>query len=90
MESDLHRATFSLEGSHPSDNLEKYAAGMEYTFKDLFSLRLGQKFQIDEGGFSAGAGLMLPVSDWKIKFDYAYFDFGILESVHRFTFGMSF
>jgi len=90
LESDFHRATFSLEGSHPTDNLEKYAAGMEYTFKEMFSLRMGQKFQIDAGGFSAGAGLSLPINDWNIKFDYAYFDFGVLESVHRFTFGMSF
>jgi len=90
IESDNHRAIVSLEGSHPSDNLEKYAAGMEYTFNEIFSLRMGRKFQIDEGGFSAGAGLALPINEWNIKFDYAYFDFGVLESVHRFTIGMAF
>jgi hypothetical protein len=90
LESDLHRATFALEGSHPSDNLEKYSGGLEYTFKDMFSLRLGQKFQVDAGGFSAGAGVLLPVNDWRIRLDYGYFDFGELESVHRFTMGFSF
>jgi len=90
LESDLHRATLSLEGSHPSDNLEKYAAGMEYTFNEMFSLRMGHKFQIDEGGFSAGAGISLPVDEWRIRMDYGYFDFGVLKSVHRFTFGFSF
>lgn len=90
LESDLHRATFALEGSHPSDNLEKYSGGIEYTFKDMFSLRMGQKFQVDAGGFSAGAGVLLPVSDWRIRLDYGYFDFGELESVHRFTMGFSF
>lgn len=90
LESDLHRATFALEGSHPSDNLEKYSGGIEYTFKDMFSLRMGQKFQIDAGGFSAGAGVLLPVNDWRIRMDYGYFDFGELDSVHRFTTGFSF
>lgn len=90
LESELHRATFALEGSHPSDNLEKYSGGIEYTFKDMFSLRMGQKFQIDAGGFSAGAGVLLPVNDWRIRLDYGYFDFGELDSVHRFTMGFSF
>jgi hypothetical protein len=56
----------------------------------MFSLRMGQKFQVDAGGFSAGAGVLLPVSDWRIRLDYGYFDFGELESVHRFTMGFSF
>ena len=90
LESDLHRATVALEGSHPSDNLEKYSGGIEYTFKEMFSLRMGQKFQVDAGGFSAGAGVLLPVNDWRIRLDYGYFDFGELESVHRFTMGFSF
>jgi hypothetical protein len=89
IESDLHRATFSVEGSHPADNLEKYATGVEYTFKDMFSLRVGERFQIDTGGFSAGAGVILPVKDYRIRVDYAYFDFGVLESVHRFSIGFS-
>lgn len=90
LESDLHRATISMEGAHPSDNAEKYSTGLEYTFKDMFSLRMGQKFQIDTGGFSAGAGVKLPVNNLTITADYAYFDFGVLESVHRFTFGFVF
>jgi hypothetical protein len=90
LESDLHRATVALEGSHPSDNLEKYSGGIEYTFKDMFSLRMGQKFQVDAGGFSAGAGVLLPVNDWRLRMDYGYFDFGELDSVHRFTMGFSF
>jgi len=90
IESDLHRGTLSLEGSHPSDNLEKYSAGVEYMFKEMFALRVGQRFNLDVGGFSAGAGLVLRWSDWKRRLDYGYFDFGTLESVHRFTLGFSF
>jgi len=90
IENESHRATLSLEGSHPSDNLEKYSAGVEYTFRDMFALRLGERFQVDAGGFSAGAGVILPLRDWMVRLDYGYFDFGVLESVHRFTLGFSF
>ncbi len=89
IESEKHRTTFSVEGSHPSDNLEKYSMGLEYAFNEIFSVRMGQRFQIDTGGFSAGAGVKLPVSDYNVRLDYAYFDFGILESVHRFSIGFS-
>jgi len=90
IESDRHRAMLALEGSHPSDNLEKYSAGMEYAYNEMFFLRFGQKFQLDEGGFSAGAGFQMPLKDYKLKVDYGYFDFGLLESVHRFTIGFTF
>jgi len=90
IESETHRAMFALEGSHPSDNLEKYAAGMEYSYNEMFFLRMGHKFQVDEGGFSAGAGVNLPLSDYDLSVDYGYFDFGVLESVHRFTVGFKF
>jgi hypothetical protein len=90
IQADRHVATFAVEGAHPADNEEKYTTGMEYTFNEMFSLRLGHKFQIDTGGFSAGAGVRLPVGEWMITADYGYFDFGVLESIHRFTFGFSF
>ena len=32
-----HATTFSVEGGHPNDNMEKYNAGVEYWFKDMFS-----------------------------------------------------
>jgi hypothetical protein len=86
-----HVVTLSAEGSHPSDNLEKYNAGMEYVFKDRFALRLGGRFNYDTDGFTAGAGMRLPYGeDGLISFDYAFQDFGILTEVHRFTIAFAF
>lgn len=85
-----HSATFSVEGSHPNDNLEKFNAGVEYWFKDLFSLRFGNHFDYDTGGISVGCGLKLYASERQLKFDYGYHDMGILEELHRFTVGVSF
>jgi len=86
-----HIVTLSAEGSHPSDNLEKYNAGMEYLFMERFALRLGGRFNYDTDGFTAGAGMRLPYGeDGLISFDYAFQDFGILTEVHRFTIAFAF
>ena len=91
IEGDDHYLTFAAEGSHPSDNLEKYNAGMEYTYKDLFVLRGGGRFNYDEDGFTAGGGLRVPFGqESELKFDYAFQDFGILTEVHRFSMSISF
>jgi hypothetical protein len=85
-----HTATFTVEGSHPNDNLEKFNAGVEYWFKDMFSLRFGDHFDYDIGGISAGCGLKWDISEKQLKFDYGYHDMGILEGSHRFSVGLSF
>ncbi|MEA3296736.1 MAG: PorV/PorQ family protein [candidate division Zixibacteria bacterium] len=91
IEGDDHLVTFASEGSHPSDNLEKYNAGFEYVFKDLFSLRAGHRFNYDVDGLTAGGGLILPFGDEsEMSFDYAYQDFGILNQIHRFTMSIAF
>jgi len=86
-----HLVTFSAEGSHPSDNLEKYNAGMEYVFKDRFILRSGGRFNYDADGFTAGGGVRVPFGEeGELSFDYAYQDFGVLTEVHRFSMAIAF
>jgi hypothetical protein len=86
-----HVVTFSTEGSHPSDNLEKYNSGLEYIFKDRFILRAGGRFNYDVDGFTLGGGLRLPFGEeGELGFDYAFQDFGVLTEVHRFTMTMAF
>jgi hypothetical protein len=83
--------TLAAEGAHPSDNLEKYNAGLEYTFHNQFSLRGGYRFNYDEDGLTFGAGLRLPFAkDRELRVDYAYQDMGILNQAHRFSLGMAF
>ncbi len=86
-----HLLTLAAEGSHPSDNLEKYNTGLEYTFKERFVLRAGSRFNYDSDGFTLGGGLKLPYGDeGLVRIDYAYQDFGILSQVHRFSFTLAF
>ena len=80
-----HKATFALEGSHPNDNLEKFNGGLEYWYNDALALRIGNHFSNDTGGFTAGAGLKMKLSQLNLGFDYAYHDFGYLNQIHRFS-----
>ena len=80
-----HKATFGLEGSHPNDNLEKFNGGIEYWYNNVLALRVGNHFENDAGGFTAGAGLNLNLSKLSLSFDYAYHDFGWLTQIHRFS-----
>ncbi len=85
-----HTAVFAAEGSHPNDNMEKFNAGVEYWFRDMFALRLGDHFEYDTGGISAGGGVRLSISDSELRIDYGYRDMGHLESTHRFSLGLVF
>jgi len=83
------KVTVSAEVAHPSDNDERYNFGSEYWYKDLIAIRGGWKLNSDEGGFTAGAGIKLPVLEGAY-FDYAYNDLGLLQGVHRGSFNLSF
>jgi len=43
-----------------------------------------------EEGFSAGIGVDVPVPGLDVTVDYAYTDFGILDSVHRISVSLQF
>lgn len=91
IENQNHLMTIAAEGSHPSDNLEKYNAGLEYTFNDRFILRAGSRFNYDEDGLTFGGGVRLPFGEEKeLRVDYAFQDYGILTEVHRFSMSISF
>jgi hypothetical protein len=85
-----HKGVFAIEATHPSDNLEKYNAGFEYGYDGKYFLRIGDKFNYNEGTFSLGGGVRLPFNKLELRLDYAYQDLGHLEQAHRFTLGIKF
>ncbi len=90
METASSKTTLSAELMHPSDNEERYNFGGEYLFNDMLALRAGWKLNSDEGGFTAGAGFMVPLGGFEASFDYAYNDLGKLSDVHRGSFSFTF
>jgi hypothetical protein len=89
-----YRWTVALDAMHPNDNTEYINVGTEYAIKNMFFLRAGYKnlFMKDsEEGLTVGAGLAYKlIRNVKLKIDYAYADFGILESVQRVSVALEF
>jgi hypothetical protein len=90
--------TVSVQLNHPSDNAENYALGSEYalTFSESFPakaiIRGGYIIGLEQGQFSGGAGIHLPINgnEYMLQVDYSYTDFSDLGGIHRFTLGMMF
>ena len=83
--------TTSADMIHPNNNLEQYNWGVEYCFNKIFYLRGGYRFNIDVGGLTFGTGIDLKIlGDRAAVVDYSFSDLGILKSVHRFSFALSF
>ncbi len=79
--------TFSIEAVHPRDYTQRIHLGLEYTYMQMFSVRLGQKFNYDEESLSAGVGINVK----GMRLDYSYsllntWDYG----AHRGTLGVEF
>ncbi len=85
------RLTLASEMKHPNDNEQQASLGAEYSYNDHFFLRSGYKFNYSEEGLTLGAGLQAPIfNESSITIDYAWSDFGRLNSAHRFSLGLSF
>ena len=86
-----NRWTVVAEAKQPNDNDQQASVGSEYCFHESYSLRGGYKFNTDEQGLSLGGGVNSRVGkETVLMVDYAWADFGRLESVHRFSIGFSF
>lgn len=87
LDTDLHALTISVDAIHPNDYSESVNIGCEYGFRERVFLRAGYKslFMAESvEGLTAGIGLMYFLTDYvPMKVDYAYADFGRLQSVHR-------
>lgn len=89
-----NRLTLAVDAVHPNDNSEYINTGLEYTWNEIFFIRGGYKslFEEDgEQGLTVGAGINYRFFDsFKIKFDYAYQDFGRLKNVQYISLGVRF
>lgn len=80
--------------NHPSNSTENINLGFEYLFADMFYLRVGYANLFEKNsvnGLTAGAGLDYRFSGkFGFRIDYAWSDWGMLNSADRFSVGFSF
>jgi long-subunit fatty acid transport protein len=82
---EINKITASIQLNHPNDNSENVGTGFEYSWKNIFYLRGGYKFNVAEQNYSFGAGVNVPVSIANVTVDYAYSNFVRLGTAHRFS-----
>lgn len=86
------KMTIAAELVHPTDNYEWVSIGTEINLLDYFFIRSGYRFNVDEGKFSLGAGVISPsVNGVQTKFDYAFVKSEkVFDDIHRFTVSLMF
>lgn len=97
---DDQRLTTSIELNHPNDNAENVHLGIEYAWREWLSLRAGLKRTIGEpllgkdntssNDYTLGFGVSAPIEITTVNFDYAYANFNLLGSVHRFSLSLTY
>ena len=80
-----HTLIISAEGVHPRSYSERFNFGIEYSFRNIASIRFGYLHNYDEQNFTFGAGLIIG----PLKIDYAHTPFGIFDSVNRISIGLT-
>lgn len=86
-----NKLTVAMEAKHPNDNEQQMSLGTEYRYRNNYFLRTGYKFKYAEQGITFGGGVIAPLGqNNQLVLDYAWSDFGRLESVHRFSLGINF
>jgi Type IX secretion system protein PorV len=89
-----HRVTLAADALHPNDNDESLNVGGEYMFNNLIAFRVGYKslfLDNSEEGLTAGVGLNYNfTSEFGVRVDYAYQDFGVLDYTQHFSLGIKF
>ncbi len=85
-----HYLQISFDAINTNDYGERYHMGAEYWFNDLIALRSGYKFNYEEGNLSLGFGLKTGIAGKRIQVDYAFVNYDVLTSPHRFTVAFAF
>jgi hypothetical protein len=83
--------TLAGEFKRPNDQEQVGSLGAQVAFDEKFYLRGGYKINYDEEKLAFGGGLVTNVGgDSQLIIDYAWQDFGRLESAQRFSVGFTF
>lgn len=82
---DNHKLLFRLDAAHPRSHPEYIAAGLEYTFMNMVSLRAGYVTGQDLYDFTAGFG----VKQFGFELNYAYTPYIEFSDVHRISLGFA-
>jgi hypothetical protein len=88
--SDIFRVTTLADFNEPNDTDPRGNFGLELAWRNVLIGRAGYYYNYDAARYSLGVGLHIGVSDFVVKFDYAFVDYQVLSSVHQYGISLSF
>jgi len=83
LDPEIHNLLLGIESKHSRDFREKLHFGAEYTYLKMLKIRTGYMANYYERGLTFGLGLLYK----GFRFDYAYQDFGVFNSIHLLSAG---
>ncbi len=88
------KLTAAVDAVHPNDNKEYVNSGLEFSYNEMIFLRGGYKALFlpnSEQGLTLGMGINYNLTpELKFTFNYAYGDYGRLDSIQYFDIGLIF
>lgn len=90
IESGQQKILVGFDAIKMNDSKPKCRIGAEWNYGNQFFLRAGYKFFYDVSDYSFGGGLNLKLINYRMSFDYAYGNFGLLGGSHIFGIGLAF
>lgn len=88
------RVTAAVDATHPNDNTEYVNSGLEITYNELISARIGYKslfLRDSEQGLTFGGGINYEIANnLSLMINYGWADYGRLENVQFFDVGIKF
>ena len=79
-----HSLIVTMDMINPIDYTLYGTFGMEYSWKDIGYVRVGQRFGHDTAKWSLGGGFRLGADGFKVGLDYAYVNYDVLDFTHQF------
>ena len=90
IDADHQQLTMAVQLTHPADNAEYYAVGMNYQLGRSLSLRAGYQANTDEFGLTLGLSIGASFKGGqRVRFDYAYSQTAFLTPPQRISIGFS-
>ena len=90
LKSENHKLIMSVDGINARDYVLYGTLGLEYGWKDIAYVRLGNRLGHDTAKWSVGGGFNIKSGSVGVALDYAYVNYSLLNFTHQFGLNFEF
>lgn len=90
IQSETHRLTVAVDGIKPNDYVMYGSVGLEYSYGEFASIRLGEHINHDTMGLAAGVGIHVNMGTYALEVNAAYVSNSVIEPSQQFGLNLQF